>query len=381
MIRYVIPVALVCCLACSSGGNSASTQRAFYYWQTSLENFYWGDSTYQAMNVQRVYLRMFDVDWDEGMQMTTPVSPLQYRYSYWDNTKEAVPVVFITNRTFKKLTKEQSVELAHQVHRKVVNMMGSLLSAHSVPYNDQYDPQDPYRVYSRDFREQARYDSTYQATMKLMKQVQFDCDWTESTKDNYFAFLETCVSLFKDQLVSSTIRLYQYKYPDKAGVPPVKRGMLMCYNAGNIKDPDTKNSIFDKKEIKSYLEGADYSLPLDYALPVFEWAVLFQNGKFKAILSAEDLRDNYSNFLQLQDDGVTSLATDYFTYGDDYNGIYIRMGDEIRFESADLADVQEVASWLADNKNNKEAVLTLYHLNSYDLQKHSKEIEGVFNSF
>jgi hypothetical protein len=380
MIRYLLPAALLLCLACSKPSEDKGLQRAFYFWQTSLNNFDWGDSAYQALHVNRVYLRMFDVDWDEGMQMTTPVSPLQFYYSYWDKDTEAVPVVFITNRTFKQLTKEQSVELAHQVHRKVVNMMSSLLNAHQVPYNEHYDSQSPYRVLSKDFREQAQYDSAYRANMTRIKQVQFDCDWTESTREKYFAFLEESVRLFDQQLVSSTVRLYQYKYPDKAGVPPVKRGMLMCYNAGNIKDPETKNSIFDVKEVKSYLEGSDYDLPLDYALPTFEWAVLFQQGKFASILSAEDLRANYADYLSEPQDGVSQVTQD-FVYGSDYSGIYIRYGDEIRFETADLRDVQEIASWLSSHKNNKDAVLTLYHLNTYDLQKHSKEIESIFSSF
>jgi hypothetical protein len=380
MIRYLLPAVLLLCLACSKPNEDKGVQRAFYFWQTSLNNFEWGDSAYQALHVNRVYLRMFDVDWDEGTQMTTPVSPLQFQYAYWNKDTEAVPVVFITNRTFKQLTKEQSVELAHQVHRKVVTMMASLLNAHQVPYNEHYDSQSPYRVLSKDFREQAKYDSTYQANMTRVKQVQFDCDWTESTREKYFAFLETCVKLFDQQLVSSTVRLYQYKYPGKAGVPPVKRGMLMCYNAGNIKDPETKNSIFDVKEVKSYLEGSDYEIPLDYALPTFEWAVLFQQGKFASILSAEDLRANYADYLSEPQDGVSQVTQD-FVYGSDYSGIYIRYGDEIRFETADLRDVQEIASWLSSHKNNKDAVLTLYHLNTYDLQKHSKEIESIFGSF
>lgn len=366
--------------SCSDKQTEKSNKRAFYYWQTSMDSFNWNDSTYEALQVDRIYLRLFDVDWDEELQLTIPVSPLRFDYYSWGGKTDLVPVVFITNNTFKKLTKEQSVELAHQVHRKMTNMTAELIRAGSLPYNDQYDSEDPYRVLSKNFDEQQKKDSAYHANMATIKQVQFDCDWTDKTRDNYFAFLEECNKLFKDKEVTSTIRLYQYKYPDQAGVPPVKRGMLMCYNAGNIKDPETKNSIFDISEIKSYLSDNDYKLPLDYALPTFEWGVLFQNGKFSNILSAEELRAKHNDHLNFESKTL-ARATEDFVYGDDYNGILIRQGDEIRIETSNMQDVQEIAKWISENKNNKEALLCLYHLNNYDLEQHSETIKSIFSSF
>lgn len=381
-MRYLLGILLFASVisSCSDKQTDKSNRHAFYYWQTSIDSFNWGDSIYQSLDVDRVYLRLFDVDWEEETQLTIPVSPLRFDYFSWNKDTELVPVVFITNNTFKKISKEQSIELAHQVHRKMTNMTASLIRASSLPYNESYNSEDPYRVLSRNFDEQLKRDSAYVANMATVKQVQFDCDWTETTKNNYFAFLDECNKLFKDKEVTSTIRLYQYKYPDKAGVPPVKRGMLMCYNAGNIKDPETKNSIFNIAEIKSYLSDNDYKLPLDYALPTFEWGVLFQNGKFANILSAEELRAKHGNQLNFESESL-ARATEEFVYGDDYNGILIREGDEIRIETSNMEDVQEIAKWISENKNNKEAILSLYHLNNYDLEQHSEAIKSIFSSF
>jgi hypothetical protein len=80
-------------------------------------------------------------------------------------------------------------------------------------------------------------------------------------------------------------------------------------------------------------------------------------------------------------DSSHARVTDDFVYGHTNNSLYIRRGDEIRFEEPSMEDVQEVAAWLSDHKNNKEAILSIYHLNNHDLKEHSKAIEAIFNSF
>ena len=96
----------------------------------------------------------------------------------------------------------------------------------------------------------------HELNRKTPVEVQFDCDWTQITKNNFFYFL----SYFKKQLanrismttpdplrdlqtepvVSATIRLHQLKFPEKTGVPPVDKGMLMFYNTGNLRAWETQ---------------------------------------------------------------------------------------------------------------------------------------------
>lgn len=155
----------------------------------------------------------------------------------------------------------------------------------------------------------------------------------------------------------------------------------MCYNAGNIRDPKTKNSIFDKDEIMDYLEDADaYPVPLDYALPVFQWALLYQGGELKAILSVKALQEHCGSALVNVEKNKFDISKDC-VYGYTAESILLRPGDEIRLESPDMKDIEAVANWLGEHKNNPEAILTLYHLNTYDYNQHSKAIEAIFNSF
>src|SRR5690606_32452956 len=105
--------------------------------------------------------------------------------------------------------------------------------------------------------------------------------------DAFFLFLKK----IKERLpagvrLSATIRLHQYKFPDKTGVPPVERGMLMFYNTGDIENPEAGNSIFQTDDARKYLVGApeNYPLPLDLALPVFSWALVFRDGELWKII-------------------------------------------------------------------------------------------------
>lgn len=382
MYRSCFAVLVFVMMCCADKPSHTSDRNAFYYWRTDASSFRWNDSTFKSLNIDKLYMRFFDVDWSEQEKAPVPVSPINFYYSYNlpDTSAEIVPVVFITNETFRHLDEEQSRVLARNVHKKIINKLLSMFESSEYDYS--WWQQDPYTIKSRNFNEQAQRDSSFRVNLQRIREVQFDCDWTKTTRTQYFAFLDEVKKLFREKLISSTIRLYQYKYPSEAGVPPVKRGMLMCYNAGDIRSAGTKNSIFDKKEIMSYLDAKEYPVPLDYALPVFEWAVLYQQGKLKNILSTSILREEYERHLAARDTKTNiAVVQEDFVYGDTDNGLYIRQGDEIRFEQPDLDDVKELAAWLSEHRNNKEAIVSLYHLNEHDLQKHSKAIQAIFDTF
>jgi len=383
-LLWPLGCALLLMVSCKPKEEATGTSatRAFYFWQTDLDNFDWDDSLYQSMKVRKIYYRLFDVGWNEAEKAPIPVSPLTIYYNHYDTAASVVPVVFIANETFKNIDTTQSIKLAHDVHRKIMSKLTVLLmDGAEYFWTDRYCCEyDPYQITSARFDEQQKYDSLYAARMKSIIEVQFDCDWTTSTRQNYFTFLRAIKKLFTTQRITSTIRLYQYKYPKKAGVPPVDRGMLMCYNAGNVKDPDAHNSIFDKPEVMSYLKADPYPLPLDYALPVFEWALLYHNGQLQHILSSSILRGEYSRSISNTAENRWVVNED-FVYGYDAGSIFIRNGDEIRFESPAMDDVQAVARFLSEHKNNPEAILCLYHLNEYDLEKNANAIQTVFRSF
>lgn len=119
-----------------------------------------------------------------------------------------------------------------------------------------------------------------------IKEIQFDCDWTESTRHIFFALCECARSQLHDMdmTLSVTVRLHQLRQQ----APAADRGVLMLYNTGAVRNPNTHNSILDINDVEPYLKRCKYRLPLDYAYPTFGWSVLFRDGIFQRLISDND---------------------------------------------------------------------------------------------
>ena len=166
---------------------------------------------FKVFSIKKIYPKFFDVDWDFNQQ--APVALASISFSTTIPQKIAiVPTVFITNRTLVHLPANNLTDLANKIVQKLVRQMQAL------PNN-------------------------------AIQEIQFDCDWTQSTKTKYFDLLQLLKKAFhpKGIQLSATIRLHQIKYLQKTGVPPVSRGMLMYYNMGEVQKATTNNSILKMK--------------------------------------------------------------------------------------------------------------------------------------
>lgn len=209
----------------------------FYYWKS----VYQLDNITQKMlhetNATRLYVKYFDVVWKNGV--VQPASTIHFQ-SVMDTSLQIIPVIYIQNQVFSNL-KDTGVT-------QLVNHIASLI--------DQINHSNNLKI----------------------KTLQFDCDWTLETRDNYFHFLELVQKKIRIPL-SATIRLHQIKYASKTGIPPVDKGVLMYYNMGKI-TTDRRNSIYDRAIGLKYIPYlASYNLPLDIALPIFHWGVQMRDNK------------------------------------------------------------------------------------------------------
>ena len=379
-MNKIFPLLLILLLFnCTEKAKKLPIEKAFYYWQTRLNNDRFpGADALTEIGVNKLYVRCFDIDWSESAKAPVKEGSIT-DFPVKKGSLELVPVVFITNKTFKNLSLVESEEMAVMTYRHLMESFNTIIGIPE-PYSDYYDYEhDPYKQYSSDFNEIAKRDSLYNSLLSShLKEIQFDCDWTASTRDNYFAFLEKMKSLFTGKLISCTVRLYPFKYPEKAGIPPVDKGMLMCYNAGNIRDTKTANSIFDKKEVLSYLKNANtYPLPLDAALPMFSWGVHFSGKELKNIVSIDQL-SQYSRFLHTEGNIITVKQD--FNFGHDYRAIYLRKGDKIRIEETNLNEVKEITSELRKHLSPSSTV-AFYHITKYAFEKNKEKIEDIFYSF
>lgn len=330
-------------------GFAACTRRetpppAFYYWKTTINL----DSTDKAFLSrmcwqQPLYLRLFDVDHSAGYGGPVPAGDLSWEDGPVD--QPIIPVVFLTNRTFQQLPDSAVEGLARKVHQRIADDLRpvAIHAVHHI-YKAAFDTAKNYSVLR---------DSLCKIWLKKVPEVQFDCDWTATTRERYFHFLRAMKQLYPDQRVSCTVRLHQYRDRQQTGVPPVDRGTLMCYNTGDPRKPTTRNAILDIALVKGYLKAAPYPLPLDVALPLFSWGTWFRNGEFRGLLQGWDAD-------ALSDPALfRSLDAQHFQVRRDtvIDRDYLREGDEIRLDAPDAADLEATAALLRKVKASDGKVI------------------------
>lgn len=274
-----------------------------------------------SLGVRQLYVKYLDVDLEGGQAV--PKAGIQWGGEAY-KVYEIVPCVFITNRTFLEGTAPEP--LAKQVWR---------------------------------YLQQANAEAGLQP-----KAYQFDCDWSPSTRSAYFAFLRAIRQRAGGAQLSATIRLHQYRYPEQTGVPPVDKGSLMYYNMGNIEDVREANSILNNETAADYLDGAAaYELPLDVALPLFSWVLVYRLGELHRIINWTDATalDKEPAFEKTAANRYRVQQNTYFA------GHYLNAGDLLRFEAADKAALQQAARQLQTIKHYSGTTL-YYHLDESLLQ-------------
>lgn len=347
--------------------NSRAPDHSFYYWKTSYTV---GSSDINEINklgVNHFYIHYFDVDWSEDLSMPVPKAEFRSTGDMPFINRQYTPVVFITNRTFERISDMQCDELAEKVWKKVNAITTNLENKYLQDCIEiQHDAQ-----LNRDSISIA----IEKTRVAYRGEIQIDCDWTSGTRDKYFHFLRSLKNHYPDKKLSVTIRLYPYKYYSKMGVPPVDKGMLMCYNLGSINMLRTNNSIFDLRQLKKYLSDTRYPIPLDIALPVFGWYVWFRNGQYMGIIHATPDFINDTATFKKQGNNLYRLAND--TVIEDK---YYREGDMLRMEFPDEKELTEAANIVTKEIPNYGGIAFYYW--DYPLTgKYENAIQQIYHHY
>lgn len=340
IMKNIVLVALLVILSSASCEKEHDVIRSFCYWKTDMYFQEAEDSLVKKMDVQHMYVRFFDIDYNPYSKESLPVATIQ-GISLNKSNPEITPSIFITNEVVLKSDTKQLDSLAVRMARRIEQIAKKMndRKAESNAYNIVY-PKDYYK--QKDFKA-LNYDSVKKAeSAKLkvdFKEILIDCDWTEKSQKNYFYLLKQVKKQFPSSKLVATIRLWQYKYATKAGIPPVDKGLLMCYNITKPDDFQTKNSIGTSEELAQYITHSDYKLKLDIALPLYSWGVAFRGNQFKGILSDYDrlIKDTIK---------VKKVSDDKYVLQDDVlvGQTYLRNGDEIRIEKISDNEIDKMIS-------------------------------------
>lgn len=302
---------------------------SFYYWKTNFHLNNYEQQTLTNNTVQTLYVRYCDVDLQPGEANPKPVAAITFHTTV--QSFNIIPVVFIKNRTFIKTDSIAVTALADSVF-KLVSQINN--SQHLNP-----------------------------------SEIQFDCDWTETTKQHYFLFINHYRAISK-QRISCTIRLHQVKYPATTGIPPVDRGVLMYYNMGSI-NAGPQRSIYERSIAAKYNSFISaYPLPLDVALPIFSWGLKIRNGRVTELLNKIYFRhfENDSNFRYVNRNWFTAVHPCFKA------GYYFAQGDAVKIEQVSASDLLEMAEDINRNSNKNINNIIFYDLDSANLVQYEKNI-------
>lgn len=289
---------------------------AIYYWRTTFELTAADKAFLQCHNIKRIYLRMFDV--------AVELNPD-------NNTYEAVPIA-----TTRFSDKEFMPQIPEGI--EIVPTVYITLDALRAMHNKE-------ATYVQLIVERLRAMASYNNCGKI-REMQFDCDWTASTRSSYAEICRMARELLHADSIalSTTIRLHQLAEE----ALPVDCGVLMLYNTGVLKNPDTRNSILDIDDVRPYLRKCKCDIPLDYAYPTFGWGVKFHDGKFQRI--------------------VTHPETEIFD-----------RGDTIRIERPTAAEVLAVKALVEKELGPPQHGNILYHLDNEQLKHYTdNEIAKIY---
>ncbi len=278
-----------------------------------------------SLDCKKLYVKILDVGRNASTGEIEPYSRTPISDTAGLAARTIIPSIFITNEVFQDISAEKNDWLAGKIVESAAGI------------------------------------GTFGAFL-------FDCDWTPSTRAAFFLFLKNMRrKLPPGTLLSATIRLHQYKFPEQTGVPPTDRGMLMCYNTGDVDQERERNTIFHPDDALKYLDGApkNYPLPLDLALPLFSWGLVFREGELWKIvpgpLPLEEMRKS-GKWVENPESEPFAARLWELKEGTFLGGHYLRPGDHLRVSEVSPALLFKAASLAQKLDLADDATLAFFHL-------------------
>lgn len=310
----IMLLAAVACNAMQGGGSKRETMEptnAIYHWKGVYNPTADERAFMESHNIGRLYIRLFDIAAEyntvEQFMEAVPIATTRFDATVPYDI-EVIPVTYITVEGLRQM--EGSENLYAEL---IIDRIMAMAS-----YNE----------------------------LGTIKEIQYDCDWTESTRHIFFALCENSRTMLNEQGIklSVTVRLHQMREE----APSADRGVLMLYNTGNLRSAKTRNSILDINDIEPYLKSRNYPFPLDFAYPTFGWGVVFKDGRFSHLVT-------------------------------NYDSVELGEGETLRVERPTVKEILEVKNRVTKAFGKPCQSNIIYHLDSNQLNNYTDdEINEIF---
>lgn len=314
--------------------HSSTSLNGIYYWKTRFHLNDYELDFLKKHEISRIYVKMFDVALQNDSPADTlsviPIATTLFESPIPEGI-EIVPTVYITYEALLHL-KGKDRECIESYAKRILTRIDAMISYNELP---------------------------------SVREVQFDCDWTSST-----SYVYRCVCDYAkrhlnncERIFSITLRLHQMGL-ENYQFPAADRGVLMLYNTGSFKNPNSTNSILAYNDAEPYIRSHEVPFPVDYAYPTYSWSLLFRNNEFKCIVRDIDLRE--SSLYQKTDYNRYLIQKDTLI-----GNLHLRKGDIIRHETSEYKEIERVKSDLTRRHDMKNSRQIIYHLDSTNLSNYS----------
>lgn len=322
---------------------ATQTDNGIYFWKSQFKLNDYELQFLEDHNISRLYVKMFDValqtEDPEDTLALVPIATTRF-VSPIPEGVEVVPVVYITYEAISHLN-NKSESYKESYVKRILHRIDAMASFNEI---------------------------------SGINEVQFDCDWTESTLRTYRYICNRAKGMLnqRKKQFSITLRLHQM---NDDYFPEADRGVLMLYNTGSFKNPDCVNSILTYNDAQPYIRKHELPFPVDYAYPTYSWNLLYRDNEFKSIARNLDLTDS-----------VTFAKADYNKYvvqnDTVINALFLIKGDMIRHETSDFNEIERVKSEVSRRHNMNNSRQIIYHLDSANLSKYTdNEIKYMLMSY
>ena len=325
-------------LGCSKKKNE---EHNFYYWKTTYNLAKTEQKAVKNNKTQRIYFRLCDIELGYDRK-PHPENVIMWKTEP-DTSLNYLPVLFIENDVFETLSTKDKLGNVTGINKTLVNDLAKKI----------------YRLAK----------SSMEYVGMELTELQLDCDWNATTKDAFFYCLESIKKEDSELVLAATVRLYQLKYNDIAGIPPVDKAILMCYNMGDMYDAKGGNSIYDLDIIEEYLpKKQEYNdLPISIALPIYSWYLAYRNDQFKGIVRDLSKTEIEEYFIKLDD-------THYKCNTNDLGKYRLQAGDILRFENITEKQLKLGKKMLVNKLPNWNSEIIYFDLDSSSLTHYGKKI-------
>jgi hypothetical protein len=121
---------------------------------------------------------------------------------------------------------------------------------------------------------------------------------------------------------------------------------------GNFRKIENTSSIFDPDLAQKYLIHKPYPIPMNIALPAFDWNIVYHQNQAKGII--------YSHSIPCKHKDKTWSIASKDTIIDQ---VEIHKGDLIKYESVNIQDVKNTLKWMNEKGINYQEMI-IFNLDS-----------------